>query len=79
MGFKEPQSLEDWGGFYLNVPTVPWIDNELVWLEMLSARNCLSHTYSASDALTIYDSLAGFLPAKRNLFESISAERNKLE
>jgi len=30
MGFKEPQSLEDWGGFYLNVPTVPWIDNELV-------------------------------------------------
>jgi len=56
-----------------------WIDNELVWLEMLSARNRMSHTYSASDALTIYDSLTGFLPAMRHLFESISAERNKLE
>jgi len=29
-GFKEPQSLEDWSGFYLNVPTVPWVNNELV-------------------------------------------------
>ena len=27
---KEPQSLEEWGNFYLNVPTVPWVDEDLV-------------------------------------------------
>jgi radical SAM superfamily enzyme YgiQ (UPF0313 family) len=30
LGFKEPQCLEDWGEFYLNVPTVPWVNSELV-------------------------------------------------
>lgn len=30
MGFNEPQSLEAWSGFYLNVPTVPWVSKELV-------------------------------------------------
>ena len=30
MGFKKPQFLEAWGEFYLDVPTVPWIDNHLV-------------------------------------------------
>lgn len=29
LGFKEPQCLEDWGQFYLNVSTVPWVDEEL--------------------------------------------------
>ncbi len=30
MGFKEPQSFEEWSDFYLDVPTVPWIKEELV-------------------------------------------------
>lgn len=30
MGFKEPQSLESWSEFYLDVPTVPWVDEDLV-------------------------------------------------
>jgi radical SAM superfamily enzyme YgiQ (UPF0313 family) len=30
MGFKEPQSLEEWSNFYLDVPTVPWIKEGLI-------------------------------------------------
>ncbi|MCK4948006.1 MAG: B12-binding domain-containing radical SAM protein [Candidatus Aureabacteria bacterium] len=30
MGFEEPGSLKDWGEFYLDVPTVPWIDDKLI-------------------------------------------------
>jgi nucleotidyltransferase substrate binding protein (TIGR01987 family) len=38
-----------------------WINDEAIWLEMLDARNRMSHTYDAQDALTIYNRLASFI------------------
>jgi len=37
-----------------------WIQEQQPWLEMLEARNRMSHVYSAEEALAVYDSLADF-------------------
>lgn len=37
-----------------------WILEQQPWLEMLEARNRMSHVYSAEEALAVYDCLANF-------------------
>ena len=44
-----------------------WIQNEEIWLQMLEARNKMSHTYDTDEALKVYASLAGFLPELKSL------------
>jgi nucleotidyltransferase substrate binding protein (TIGR01987 family) len=47
--------------------TVGWIHDEELWLEMLDARNRMSHTYKYQDAMEIYTRLPSFLPGLEGL------------
>jgi nucleotidyltransferase substrate binding protein (TIGR01987 family) len=51
-----------------------WIKDEDIWLEMLSARNRMSHTYNAADALKIYDHLQEYEREMKNLFAILKAQ-----
>jgi nucleotidyltransferase substrate binding protein (TIGR01987 family) len=44
-----------------------WLLEEEIWLDMLMSRNKMSHTYSVSSALTIYEGLPGYLNALQQL------------
>jgi nucleotidyltransferase substrate binding protein (TIGR01987 family) len=48
-----------------------WIANEETWLGMLAARNQMSHTYDAKNALKIYQSLASYAPEFRTLLVAL--------
>lgn len=50
-----------------------WLADENVWLQMLSARNRMSHTYSVSDALSIYTQLTGFCIALEALLPRLES------
>jgi len=49
-----------------------WVDAEEVWLEMLSSRNKMSHTYSAEDAIDVYEKLPAYADALQQLAEKSS-------
>ena len=51
---------------------VGWIEEEEVWLEMLFSRNKMSHTYSAADALDVFDKLPGYAEVLQRLAESLT-------
>lgn len=48
-----------------------WIDGEMDWLDMLEARNRMSHTYDAGRALQIYRDLPRFFGELRKLSEKL--------
>ena len=37
-----------------------WIEEQEPWLEMLNARNRMSHIYNAEEALSVYSGLSAF-------------------
>lgn len=49
-----------------------WIQDEELWLDMLTSRNKMSHTYSAEDAMDVFDKLPAYLPALQQLAEQFS-------
>ncbi len=51
-----------------------WISAELLWLEMLDARNRMSHTCKYQDALVVYEQLPAFLPALEELLTTLRQE-----
>ena len=50
-----------------------WLDEQEPWLAMLEARNRMSHVYSAEDALSVYNGLAGFCGPFRRLYQQLQA------
>lgn len=51
-----------------------WIDEEILWLEILSDRNRMAHTYNAADALQVYGSLRRYAPAFDGLLAALKTE-----
>jgi nucleotidyltransferase substrate binding protein (TIGR01987 family) len=51
-----------------------WIDHEEIWLDMLSARNRMSHTYNATDALMIYVRLKEYRQELENLLAVLKTQ-----
>jgi len=48
------------------------IENEEIFLDMIEARNQLSHTYNEEQAKLIYKQLAKFLDAFRRVMENLN-------
>jgi nucleotidyltransferase substrate binding protein (TIGR01987 family) len=51
-----------------------WIDHEEIWLDMLSARNRMLHTYNATDALMIYVRLKEYRQELENLLAVLKTQ-----
>lgn len=48
--------------------TQGWIEEQEPWLEMLNARNRMSHVYNAEEALGVYSSLNAFCEPFERLY-----------
>lgn len=51
-----------------------WIGSEEVWLQMLADRNVMSHTYSAENALRIFDNLSTYLEELETLVSRLAEQ-----
>jgi nucleotidyltransferase substrate binding protein (TIGR01987 family) len=51
-----------------------WIGDEGIWLDMLAARNRMSHIYNAADALAVYDSLDKYRHELQTLLASLKIQ-----
>jgi len=51
-----------------------WIDDEVIWLEMLDARNRMSHAYDAQDVLVIYDRLPACTHPMADLLKNLNRQ-----
>lgn len=49
-----------------------WITDEEVWLDMLSSRNKMSHTYNAFTALLIYEKLPVYYDAINQMAKKLT-------
>lgn len=47
------------------------INNENIWIEMLEKRNITTHTYNFETALSIYESLPGYLSEMKILLNNL--------
>lgn len=48
-----------------------WIEEQEPWLEMLNARNCMSHVYNAEEALGVYSNLHAFREPFQQLYQRL--------
>ena len=51
-----------------------WISDEVLWLEMLNARNRMSHTYDTRQALSVYNQLQNFKIGFAELLKNLKNE-----
>jgi nucleotidyltransferase substrate binding protein (TIGR01987 family) len=52
-----------------------WIDDDLLWLDMLQDRNRASHSYREATAEKIFARLPGYAAALQSLLERLRTER----
>ena len=48
-----------------------WIEEQEPWLEMLNARNRMSHVYNAEEALGVYSNLHAFREPFQQLYQRL--------
>ena len=51
-----------------------WVQEEDVWLDMLSSRNKMSHTYSVESALSVFDKLSGYISSLQDLASNLEEQ-----